>query len=116
MRKLALSLLLALAPAALSAQTTKNVVLNWTANADGSDTGGTYNAYRAVGACGTSGQKFIAIKTGITALTYTDASITPGIYCYYVTAVVNTSESSASNTAGITAPPSAPTGFTVVIQ
>jgi len=62
----------------------------------------TYTLYRMSGACPavpptTEPDGFTAIQTGITGLTTTDNTITPGTWCYTVAAVVGTNVSIASN-------------------
>jgi hypothetical protein len=58
--------------------------------------GSTYTAHRATGLC--SGTPvFSTLATALTVKTYQDSTITPGNYCYMVTAVLNGAESGASN-------------------
>jgi hypothetical protein len=51
---------------------------------------------------------FTKIAQGVAAKTYVDAGVTPGVYKYYVTAVLNTSESVPSNIADADAKPFIP--------
>jgi hypothetical protein len=80
--------------------------LNWTAPTDANATS-IYNVYRAKTVCpvtGPGGVKWSKLaSTG--ALTYTDFSVTPGPWCYYVTQVQSGLESAPSNLAGATVPP-----------
>lgn len=108
MKLLLLLLLLTIAHAA-----THSVLLNWT---DPSNPGGTqYNVYRATGLCSGS-PAFTKLATGIAALTYTDTTVVPGNYCYYVTAVASSIESAPSNSALAPVPSFAPTMLTVMVQ
>lgn len=79
-----------------------SVVLTWAAPSD-AVASSTYNTYRAAGSCPSSGigtLTWVKLNTsGITALTYTDASVAVGQYCYYATQVQNGVESNPSNTA-----------------
>jgi hypothetical protein len=79
---------------------THSVMLTWNASPDApANPTLTYNAYRLTGAC-SSTATFTKINTApITALTFTDASVAPGAYCYYVTAALNGIESVPSNQA-----------------
>lgn len=88
-------------------------VLSWSAPSDAT-TGSTYNVYRAVGVCPTSGLgslTFVKLNsTGITGLSFTDTSVSVGnSYCYYGTQVQGSAESVPSNTAGGTLRPNAVT-------
>lgn len=112
-------LLMALPVAVAQAPAGHTVVLTW--QETDTTSGITFNAYRANGACGTTGQTFASVKTGITADTYSDAGtngagVPAGVYCYQVTAVANSAESAPSNPAGATIAPLAPSGFTVKVQ
>jgi uncharacterized protein (TIGR03437 family) len=62
-------------------------------------TGTTYNVYRVVGLCNGT-LTFSKLASGVTVKTYTDAGVSPGDYCYVVTAAANGLESAYSNTAG----------------
>lgn len=79
-----------------------------------------YKVYRAAAACPGTGLPLGAtVLATVTTTTYSDTTITPGTYCYYVTATNSAGESAASNTAGGTlAQPAmaAPTNFSVTIQ
>ena len=100
MRILRLSLLLLLCAFPLLAFGQHSVQLTWTDAVNTPPPATTYSAYRGSGACSTN-PAMTSIKTDITALTYTDAGLEVGKYCYYVTAVDAASllESAPSNTA-----------------
>lgn len=89
-----------IASAAQAASNTHSVVLAWNTSPDAAANPAiTYNAYRVTGAC-SSTATFTKINAApISALTFTDASVAPGAYCYYVTAVLNGIESAPSNQA-----------------
>jgi len=77
------------APTGLSATAPANnqIGLSWSA---GSPAGSTYDVYRAVGACGSSGS-FSLIASGIAGTSYTDATVSGGTtYAYEVSAVDST--------------------------
>lgn len=77
------------APTGLSATAPANnqIALSWSA---GSPAGSTFEVYRAAGACGSSGS-FSLIASGITATSYTDATVSGGTtYAYEVGAVDST--------------------------
>lgn len=110
-------LVLALLVLHLEAQTTHTVTLNWLDSVNPAGT--TYNAYRKPEAC-TGTAAFVKINTTpITAKSYTDAGVAPGIYCYHVTAVsaISAAESTPSNTAGAVAenPIVPPSGLTITV-
>ena len=79
---------------------THSVVLTWTASPDAAANPSlTYNAYRLTGACSATAT-FTKINTApIASVTFTDTSVAPGAYCYYVTASLNGIESVPSNQA-----------------
>ncbi|MBV9147256.1 MAG: choice-of-anchor D domain-containing protein [Acidobacteria bacterium] len=82
----------------------RNVLLSWTASPTG---GVTYNVYRCSGSCGSPLTNYTQIKTGISALTYTDddpALVSQTTYSYVVTAVLSGTESVPSNAASATVP------------
>jgi hypothetical protein len=86
--------------------------LSWTASSDAAanSTLG-YNVYRLTGACPASGTAgFTKLNsTPVTSTTYSDTTIGPGSFCYYVTATLNGAESVPSNTASAVVLPGAPT-------
>jgi len=89
-RFLLAALLLLLAGVTAQAQTTHSVTLTWADTLN--PTGTTYSVYRATGLC--SGTPvFSKLATAVTVLTYKDTTVTPGNYCYTVTATVNGVES-----------------------
>lgn len=93
-----------------------SVKLDWTANPV-NPSGATYNAYRAPGACGTPGQTFTKLNTAnVSALTYTDTTVTPGqTYAYHVRTGSGAQESAPSVCATAVIPFAPPTGFTINI-
>jgi len=80
-----------------------SAVITWTTPAD-AVSGSAYNVYRASGACPASGLgslTFGAVNASpVSALTYTDSTVTVGTYCFYVTQVQNGTESLPSILAG----------------
>ena len=72
---------------------THSATLTWT---DPNPAGGTYSVYRATGLC-SGNPAFTKIQTGVTALTYTDTTVTPGNYCYEVTVTLGGIEAAPSN-------------------
>src|SRR5208282_4452572 len=113
--------ILALMVLPVSAQAAHSVTLTWSST----DTGVTFNVYKASGACPAAAPAsvatpapFVKIASAITPLTYTDTSsnLTAGtIWCYFVTefiAATSTAaaqESAPSNLAGGTIPLGKPT-------
>jgi hypothetical protein len=95
------------------AQSTHSATLTWVDKLN--PTGTTYNVYRAPGLCSGT-PTFSKITTAVTVTTYQDTTVTPGGYCYEVTAVFNGVESTPSNTAQANIPAFAPTTLTVVTQ
>lgn len=95
--KLAFALLLMLISSCAFAQ--HSVTLAWGASPDAAANPAlAYNVYRASGVCPTGTPAgFTKIASAVNALTYSDASMNPGIYCYYITAALNGAESSPSN-------------------
>lgn len=95
------------------AQTTHTVTLTWV---DGKNpTGVTYTVYRATGLCSGT-PTFSKLATGVAVLTYADTTVTPGNYCYQVTATVAGLESSPSNQAAAAVLPFAVTSLAVTVQ
>lgn len=108
------TILLILAMVLASAQTapTHSVTLTWS---DPNPAGATYTIYRATGLC--SGTPvFSKLATALTAKTYPDLTVTPGNYCYTVTATEGGVESPQSVPAAATVPAFAPTGLALVVQ
>ena len=110
----ALPILLLAFSSTSSCQTQHQAQLNWTASTTPSVT---YNVYRAATA---GGEKFGSpLATGVSALTYTDTSVTAGQnVCYTVTAVSGSNESAFSNEACGTVPtnPNAPSALILTIK
>jgi hypothetical protein len=104
---------LLLTVSALAAQTTHSVTLTWV---DASNpTGTTYNVYRASGLC--SGTPvFSKIASAVAVKTFSDTTVTPGNYCYAVTASLSGAESAQSNTVNPAIQPFAPTGLSFTVQ
>ena len=71
--------------------------------------------YRAPGACSTSSVFVLISSPSATATTFTDTTITPGTYCYAVTFVENSLEST-KDTITVILPPSSPSGLAVVAK
>jgi hypothetical protein len=109
MRKLLL-LLIALP---LAAQTTHSVTLAWVDTLNPSGT--TYTVYRAPGLCSGS-PVFAKLATAIPVLTYIDSTVTPGNYCFEVTALFNAMESSPSPTAPAAVPSFPPTQIQTTVK
>ena len=86
MKNLITSLALLLASTVAIAQ--HSVTLTWTASVD---TGGTVNVYRATSACAGGGTpSFVKLQSGVVAAgPYVDSTVGAGLFCYYVTALVN---------------------------
>lgn len=105
---LILSLLLQVQPGQHS------VVLAWM---DAKNSAGTtYNVKRATGSCSGT-PAFTILATGVTALAYTDSSVTAGTaYCYEVTASLNGDESAPSNTVNPQVPAPPPPTVSIPIQ
>lgn len=103
-----------MAMAAAQVVTGHNAVLTWSAPAD-AVAGTTYDMFRVNAVCPTSGLGGLTFTkvntTPITALTFTDASITVGNWCYYAQQNQNGATSAPSNTTGGQARPN-----TVTIQ
>jgi hypothetical protein len=77
----------------------------------------TYNVYRASAACSTN-PVLTKLVSGISGLTYTDATVTiaTGTYCYGVTASLNGNESSMSNLAPAVIPLAGATVLVVITK
>lgn len=90
-----------------------SVTLTWTDTSNPAGT--TYSVYRATGVC-SGAPTFSKLLTGVTAKTYTDATVTPGNYCYQVTAVFAGIESAPSPTALAPVPSWPPTQLAVTVQ
>ena len=109
----AVLLTLMLAVGALAQAVTHNAKLIWVDTQN--PTGTTYSIYRATGLC--SGTPvFSKLATGVAVLTYTDTTVTPGNYCYQVTAVAGGVESAPSNSVLAPVPSFPPQTLSVVVQ
>lgn len=108
--------LLLLLPLALGlfAQTPQHsVTLTWVDTSN--PTGTTYNIYRSTGLCSGT-PTFSKLASAVTVKTYQDTTVTPGNYCYEVTASLNGVESAPSNTALASVPTFPPTDLSVTVQ
>ena len=116
MKRFLLAACLVLAAACLSSAqtTTHNVTLTWTDTLNPA-TGTTYSVYRATGLCSGT-PTFSKIATALTAKTYSDTTVTPGPYCFAVTASFNGVESAMSNTVQPNVPAFVPTGLAYTVQ
>lgn len=104
-----------------SAQTSHGVDLTWTASTDAAANPSlTYNEYRLIGACPTTGTPvFTKVNSApITTTEFFDANPAPinSTLCYYVTAVLNGLESAPSSTVQLVflPPPFPPTGLKAI--
>ena len=105
--------LILLCAAVAVAQTQHTATLTW---ADTSNPAGTtYSVYRATGLCSGT-PTFSKIASAIAVKTYVDNTVTPGNYCYAVTATANGMESAQSNLALAPVPSFAPSGLNVAVQ
>lgn len=98
---------------ALIAQTTHSATLTWTDTLNPSGT--TYNVKRATGLCSGT-PTFSTIASAVAVKTYVDNTVTPGNYCYVVTAVYAGMESAPSNSALAPIPSFTPTALTVTVH
>lgn len=74
------------------------------------------NVYRAAGACTQTSPTFVLLSNqGAAAVAYTDATVTPGTWCYAVSFVIQGTESLKA-TAQVSLQPSAPTALVVVAK
>ena len=106
-------LVLLFAASTFAQAATHKVTLTW---ADPSNpTGTTYTVYRASGLC--SGTPvFSKVATGVAVLTFVDSTVTPGNYCYQVTATSASVESAPSNTVNPLVPSFPPQGLAATVQ
>lgn len=89
-----------------------NVVLTWTNSPDTANT----NVWRLAGTCPAPPLTgFTQLNaTSITTATYTDSAVTAGsTYCYYVTAILNGTNSGPSSTVTATIPVAPPSGLSI---
>lgn len=111
---LLLSIVLLFAIPAHAQATTHSVALTW-ADTLNPATGTTYSVYRATGLC--SGTPvFSKIASAIAVKTYTDTTVTPGNYCYAVSATVGGMESPLSSSVLAPVPAFSPTALTETVQ
>jgi hypothetical protein len=109
-----LIVLLALAGSAAAQATTHSVTLSWTDTLNPA-TGTTYNVYRATGLC--SGTPvFSKLASAIAVKSFTDSTVTPGNYCYTVTASVAGVESAQATPVNPTVPAFPVTAISFTVQ
>lgn len=77
--------------------------------------GTTYSVYRAQGLCSGT-PTFAKLATGVATKTYTDSTVTPGNYCYQVTATAGGVESAPSNSSLASVPSFSPTSLALTVQ
>jgi fibronectin type 3 domain-containing protein len=106
MKRIALLLALALALGTVPARAQNSVRVSWTASSDaGGNPSLVYNVYRA-GSC--PGQFTKLNSAPLSGTSYLDTNVAIGaVYCYQVTAVLNSVESVPSNQTIAAVPPSA---------
>lgn len=102
-----------LALAAVAQTTTHSVTLTWSDSLN--PTGTTYSVYRATGLCSGT-PTFSKLAVGVATKSYQDTTVTPGNYCYQVTATVNGVESSPSNPVQPPVPAFVPSGLAFTVQ
>ena len=91
----------------------RTVLMTWQ---DTENPAGTvYTIYRAAGACSAT-PAYSSIVSGVAAKAYTDTGVSPGKYCYTVTANYGGEESVYADPAVAQVRPFKPTAFTVVVQ
>ena len=93
--------------------TTHSVALKWVDTLNPAGT--TYTVLRSPGLCSGT-PTFTILASGLTALAYTDTTVTPGNYCYEVEASVAGVLSAPSNTALAPVPAFAPTQLAITVQ
>jgi len=113
MKKTILALALLFALPLVAQTTTHSATLKWVDTLN--PTGTTYNVYRAPGLCSGS-PVFAKLATGIATLTYVDSTVTPGNYCYSVSATAGGVESAQATPVLAPVPSFAVTQLTVVVQ
>ena len=97
----------------LLAQTQHSATLSWTDNLN--PTGTTYNVYRATGLCSGT-PTFSKLATAVATKNYVDNTVTPGNYCYTVSATFNSVESAQSTAAAAAVPSFPPTSLQITVQ
>jgi len=93
--------------------TTHSVTLTWTDALNPAGT--TYSVYRATGLCSGT-PTFSRVATALTVKTFSDTTVTPGNYCFAVTATFNSVESAMSNAVQPSVPAFAPSGLAFTVQ
>jgi hypothetical protein len=95
------------------AEQTHSVTMVWgdTLNPAGT----TYSVYRAPGLCSGT-PTFAKLATALAVKTYEDTTVTPGNYCYTVTATFQGMESANSPTAAAAVPSFPPSALSVVVK
>lgn len=111
--RIKLLILITLTIGIITAQVSHSVTLTWQDNVN--PTGTTYSIYWVSGLCSGT-PTFSKVATAVTVKTYQDTTVTPGNYCYTVTATYNGMESAQSNTAAAPVPSFAPTNVTVIVN
>jgi hypothetical protein len=96
------------------AQQPHSVTLVW-ADTRNPAVGTTYTVYRAPGLCSGS-PVYAKLATALPGKTYEDVTVTPGNYCYAVTATVQGMESPHSNSAMAPVPAFAPAELSVTVK
>jgi len=76
--------------------------------------GVTYSVYRSNSACSAT-SLFVKVAT-VPAKSYEDTGLAPGNYCYRVTAVINSLESSPSNSVDVTVPLFPPVALSATVK
>lgn len=108
-----LSSLFIFIPKPLNAQLQRKIILTWTDTNNPPAT--TYTVYRSTGLC-SGAPVFSKLATGVTIKTYTDDTVTPGNYCYQVTATLNSMESAPSPTVNPAVTPFPPSTVSFQVQ
>lgn len=96
----------------LNGQSSHQAVLTWQDLLNPSGT--TYSVYRGSGLCSGS-PIFSQLVQGVSQKTYTDTTVTPGNYCFYVTATFSAIESAHSNFAFALVPSFPPTSLSLSV-
>jgi hypothetical protein len=99
--------------AAVAQAPTHSVTLTWVDSLNPAGT--TYSVHRSAGMC--SGTPvFSKISTALAVKTFEDTTVTPGNYCYTVTATFQGMESANSPTAAASVPSFPPSALSVVVK
>ncbi len=106
--KLAILLLSLALSACAQTPATRTVTLTWVDTVNPAGT--TYTIYKSSNPTAQT-PTFAVLASGVTAKSYVDAGVVPGLYRYYVKAVFNNSESVPSNSADADAKPFPPLSF-----